>query len=226
MDRSPSSRPLIHCLVTLALLSPILVAADSPKPAGVVSSMTGQATLTPGIKPQEARNLRFRDDLFFRDRIRTRERSIVRVLLGGKAVVTVRALSDLMITEDPGSPSRVDLSDGKIGLGVARSQMKPGEVIEIRTPNAVVAVRGTYLVAEVILIEGGKAASNFYLFEGSAEIFTKDRSRSILLKPLQSIAVTADTLGQVQPIAPQTSTVVLQDLLAPPQHLNTPDTLQ
>src|SRR5436309_7699158 len=122
MDQPSYSRAIVSCLVTLALLSPILVAAESPKPAGVVSSLTGQATLTPAIKPQEARDLKFRDDLFFRDRIRTRERSIVRVLLGGKAVVTVRALSDLMITEDPGSPSTVDLADGKIGLGVARSQ--------------------------------------------------------------------------------------------------------
>ena len=60
-------------------------------------------------------------------------------MLGGKALVTVRELSTLTVTEATGR-SVVDLSSGKIAMGVLRQRMRPGEVIEIRTPNAVAGV--------------------------------------------------------------------------------------
>ena len=76
-----------------------------------------------------------------RDHIATAEKSVVRVLLGGKALVTVRELSSLTIKEEIGR-STIDLTSGKIAMGVVRQRMRPGEVIEIRTPNAIAAIRG------------------------------------------------------------------------------------
>jgi hypothetical protein len=70
------------------------------------------------------------------------------MLLGGKAVVTVRERSVLKITEVPGR-STIELETGKFALAVAREKMRPGEEIQIRTPNAIAGVRGTVVITEV-----------------------------------------------------------------------------
>jgi hypothetical protein len=54
----------------------------------------------------------------------------------------------LTITEVPGVAT-VQLGEGRISVAVSKALMKPGEVIEIKTPNAVTAIRGTVVVAEV-----------------------------------------------------------------------------
>src|SRR5437870_6312306 len=114
---------------------------------GVVTNIEGTATVARLTLPQ-AQPLHFKDDVFLRDRIATGERSFVRVLLGGKATVTARERSVLTITEVPGV-STIQLGEGRISVAVSRGLMKPGEVIEIKTPNAVTAIRGTVVVAEV-----------------------------------------------------------------------------
>lgn len=73
----------------LVLLPTVAVAQPSQ---GVVTMLSGQATLTRRA-PVPPQPLRFKDDLFEYDRVNTGERSLVRVLLGGKALVTVRELS-------------------------------------------------------------------------------------------------------------------------------------
>jgi len=140
-----SVRKLIAVLLFHALWPAFALAQQSP--AGVVTTLHGLATVARTAVPQEV-PLKFKDDVFYKDRISTKESSIVRVLLGGKALVTVRELSVLTITEEPGRAT-VDVESGKIALAVARKLMRPGEVIEIRTPNAVAAVRGTVVIVEV-----------------------------------------------------------------------------
>jgi hypothetical protein len=120
---------------------------------GVVTNVEGVATVARVSLP-DPRPLQFKDDLFLRDRITTGERSLVRVLLGGKATVTARERSVLTITEVPGVAT-INLGDGRVAVAVAKGLMKPGEVIEIRTPNAVTAIRGTVVVAEVQPVSGG-----------------------------------------------------------------------
>jgi hypothetical protein len=114
---------------------------------GVVTTIEGSATVARVALP-EPRPLRYKDDLFLRDRITTGERSLVRVLLGGKATVTARERSVLTITEVPGLAT-IHLGSGRAAIAVVKGLMKPGEVIEIRTPNAVTAIRGTVVIAEV-----------------------------------------------------------------------------
>jgi len=120
---------------------------------GVVTNIEGIATVARVALP-EPRPLQFKDDLFLRDRITTGERSFVRVLLGGKATVTARERSVLTITEVPGVAT-INLGAGRAAVAVAKGLMKPGEVIEIRTPNAVTAIRGTVVIAEVQPVSGG-----------------------------------------------------------------------
>src|SRR5216684_4228912 len=107
-------------------------AGDSSRNVGVVTTLAGDATVT-RASLSTPRALRFKDDVFLRDRISTAERSIVRVLLGGRDPVAQedvvleaegpggrqggschrRELSALTITEDTGR-STIDLSSGKI----------------------------------------------------------------------------------------------------------------
>ena len=120
---------------------------------GVVTTIEGSATVARVALP-EPRPLRYKDDLFLRDRITTGERSLVRVLLGGKATVTARERSVLTITEVPGLAT-IHLGSGRAAVAVVKSLMKPGEVIEIRTPNTVTAIRGTVVIAEVSPVPDG-----------------------------------------------------------------------
>jgi hypothetical protein len=213
-------------LLALCALLPLPVLAQTPVPAGVVTTLQGEATLLSAARPQASQPLRFRDELFYRDRINTKERSIVRLLLGGKAVVTVRQLSTLTITEEPGTRATIDLFGGKIGVGVARSRMKPGESLEIRTPNAIAAVRGTYIISEVSSTGAGPPVSVFTLLEGSADILTLDRTKSVSLQPLQSVSVTGNTIGQVVTVPAGVQTQVLADLQPATQHALTPVSFQ
>jgi hypothetical protein len=140
------SARLVAALALLVTLWP--AAAFAQTRAGVVTNLEGSATAARSAAPQPVA-LKFKDDVFQNDRIVTGDRSIVRMLLGGKAVVTVRERSSLTITEVPGK-STIDLDVGKIAVAVARERMKPGEQIEVKTPNAVAAVRGTVFIIEVI----------------------------------------------------------------------------
>jgi hypothetical protein len=114
---------------------------------GVVTTLDGTATLSRVALPQGV-PLKVRDDVFVADRIVTGDKSFARILLGGKAIVTVRERSVLSITEAPGT-SVVDVSTGRVAVAVVKERMKPGESVEIRTPNAVAGIRGTVVIAEV-----------------------------------------------------------------------------
>src|SRR5713226_9591091 len=125
---------------TIQMMSALaLIAALSPRPAtaepgavGVVTTLQGPALLQRAALPAPTR-LSFKDDVFSRDRISTGEGALVRVLLGGKAVVTVRELSVLAISEQ-GGRAVVMLDSGAVTASVAHDRLRPGESIEIRTP--------------------------------------------------------------------------------------------
>src|SRR5258705_995833 len=142
-----AKRLIAALLLTAAAALLLASSALAGERVGVVTNIEGTATVARLTRP-DAQPLQFKDDVFLRDRITTGERSFVRVLLGGKATVTARERSVLTITEVPGVAT-VQLGDGRISVAVSKALMKPGEVIEIKTPNAVTAIRGTVVVAEV-----------------------------------------------------------------------------
>ncbi|HJR00778.1 MAG TPA: FecR family protein [Methylomirabilota bacterium] len=172
----------------LVALSPLPALAQT-QPVGVVTTLTGQATLARTALPAPVA-LRFKDDVLERDRISTGEKSIVRVLLGGKAVVTVRELSVVTITEEPGR-AVVDLTSGKIGLSVAKQRMRPGETLEIHTPNAVAAVRGTVITVETSIVAGNQV-TEYDVQSGTLELL---QPRPELLSPGRGITVNGPTAG-------------------------------
>src|SRR5437773_3671226 len=137
-------RALAGLLVAL-LAAPLAVYAQATK-AGVVTVVEGNVIKRRVALPDSP--LKFKDDVFMQDTVTTGDQSLARLLLGGKAVVTVRERSVLTITEVPGR-STIDLQSGKFALAVAREKMGAGEEIQIRTPNAGAGVRGTVVVTEV-----------------------------------------------------------------------------
>jgi hypothetical protein len=143
------------------------------------------------------RSLKFRDEVLLHDRIATGDQSLARILLGGKAVVTVRERSVVTITESPRASS-IDLTSGTIALSVAKERMRPGESLEIRTPNAVAGIRGTVVIAEVTR-RAADVTTHFTLLTGVIEVLRLDGARhpsgaAAVLHPLQAISVTGALL--------------------------------
>jgi len=134
-------------VLVLVALSPTLAVGQVQK-AGVITTLEGNVTARRVVLPQPV-TLKFKDDVFFQDTVTTGDRSLARMLLGGKSIVTIRERSVVKITEFP-NRSLIELEAGKVGLAIARDRMVPGESVDLRTPTAVVGVRGTVVVAEVL----------------------------------------------------------------------------
>ncbi len=219
---------MIQALLLLALV-PASALAESPTNVGVVTTLTGQATVARASLPQPL-PLRFKDDVFVQDRISTAEKSIVRVLLGGKALVTVRELSVLTVTEELGR-STVDLGSGKIAVGVARQRMRPGEILEIRTPNIVAAVRGTVLVVEIIRAssdsQGGliSPTTNVHVIHGLVDVFSTGRPGAppVQVGTLQSYSQIGGTGGTLRNLTAEAAQALFADLTSEPQFTQGPD---
>jgi len=187
---------------------------------GVVTTLVGEATVARAAVVPQA--LKMRDDVFAQDRISTKERAVVHVLMGGKALLTVRELSVVTVTEESGRAT-VDLQSGKVGLAVIRQRMKPGEVIEVHTPHAVAAVRGTVLVVEIVPGSAGGdqpagdgASTNVHLLHGKLDVSLRSNPAAVpvQLESLQSITVSRDTLGSMRPLSPAAAAAITAGLKA------------
>lgn len=226
MKRSRTLQFLV--IVLLSTSWPALVMGETQSAAGVVTALSGRASLARPALPAP-RPLQFKDNLFLRDTINTAENSIVRALLGGKALVTIRELSVFTLTEEVGR-STVNLARGKMALVVARQRMRPDEIIEIRTPNAVTAVRGTVVVVEVkpaptAQLTPGPALmiTIFSVLQGAIEVFSLGAPTTpVTVGALKSVSVTGATIGAVQPISSSGAAQLTQVLKAPLQHVDTP----
>jgi hypothetical protein len=166
-----TSRPVLKLLG--AVLTAIALQSGSgwaftAKGVGVVTTLQGTARITHASAPTVAASLRFRDDVFLQDVIDTEAAALARILLRGSSLVTIRELSRVTIGEQAiptGSKSVVSLFSGKVRATVSRSLLGPGDQTEIRTPNAVAAVRGT----DVIVFTVGETTS-IGVLDGSAEV--------------------------------------------------------
>jgi FecR-like protein len=184
----------------LTLLVAVPTTAWSQERVGVATTVLGPVTLARATAPAEP--LKFKDDILMNDRITTGEKGFTRLLLGGKAVVTAREHSVLTIKEIPGT-STVDLSSGRVSVVVDKSKMRPGELVEIRTPNAVAGIRGTIVVAET----NGKT-STISVLRGLVDVYRVDPS-------------TGRSFGSPTPVGAREAVTVKGDVLPPrPQTLS------
>ncbi len=196
---------------------PAVTTAQSEDSAGVVTTVNGNATLTRAAKRAQPVSLRMRDEIFVRDRIHTQSHSLVRVLLGGKALITVRELSVLTVTEEANRVT-VDLQSGKVGVAVVKGRMRPGEVIEIRSPNAIASVRGTVFVVDVDPLPAGKSAAatttRIHLFQGALDVSARHGAAQppVRLAAMQSMVVAGNALGAVRPLSREMVAALTADL--------------
>jgi FecR protein len=185
--------------------------------AGTVTSLQGTADVrrvsatsnTPQVQP-----LKFKDAVLVKDQITTGDQSLVRILLGGRAVVTVRERSSLTISETE-NVATIDITRGKIAMSVAKDRMRANERIDIKTPNAVAGVRGTIVITEVSgppaaagSLPGNNVTTNFTLLTGLLEVTILDPSgrpgsARFMMNPLQSLGIT----GFTPPPGPRNITV-------------------
>lgn len=209
--------------VEIALILVLLPTAAVAQPSqGVVTLLLGQATLTRRA-PVTPQALRFKDNLFEHDRINTGERSLVRVLLGDKALVTVRELSVFTITEEARNQT-VRLTWGKLAVSVAHSRMRPGEAIEIRTPNAIAAVRGTVVIVEVLppMIPGATPNTLITVTRGTVGVTRADQigSAEVSVRAGHIYDVAADHL---RALAPAETASTWADLVSGLEFLSLPE---
>jgi hypothetical protein len=201
-------RMLVAGTVVAGLALGLAASADaqSGKPAGTVTSLQGTADLqrvsTTGAPPL-VQPLKFKDEVRVADRITTGDQSLVRILMSGKAVVTVRERSSLTITETT-TTSTIEIHGGKIALAVAKERMNAGERIDIKTPNAVAGVRGTVVITEVGQFTAqaggtppGSVNTRFTLLTGALEVNLLDasgrRGATFTMGPLQQLSLTGFT---------------------------------
>jgi hypothetical protein len=203
---------IVAIVLSALLLAPSAAIAQSER-AGVVTTLEGNVTAR-RVAVQDPVALKFRDDVFLQDTVTTGDKSLARMLLGGKAVVTVRERSVLKITEIPGR-SVIELETGKFALAVAREKMRPGEEIQIRTPNAIAGVRGTVVITEVNrqTAQLGRAAAGvvtrFWVLRGTViaqplDINTRQPLGTPLsLGPMTAYSGAGSAAPRVTPVPPE-----------------------
>jgi hypothetical protein len=219
--------------LAVAVLGLGLALGPAPGVRGADQAAVGQVTALAGqgvifhAALREPQDLKVQDGVFLRDRIETREQSVVRVLLGGKATVTVRELSTLTITEDP-TRSTVELHGGKLALQVNKAMMQPGDEVRILTPNAIIGIRGSLVVAEVT---GDAAApqSKVTALEASLPILVALRSspgKTTPLLPHHAVTVSgprhAARVGRVQRISVEHARKEAETADVPSHHPESP----
>ena len=187
-------RDLLRGLGLLApalLLLPGVTSAEDATSVGTVTRVSGRVIVSRGTS-NEMSTLQFKDSLFDHDRIGTGERSSARLLLGGKALVTVRELSSLTIAEQP-DRAGLRLTGGTVALAVAGQRMRPDESIDIHLPNAVASARGAVLIAEATRATD-PAVSVIHVLSGRVEVITESAT---LWLTRQSVTVTDGRMGPI-----------------------------
>jgi hypothetical protein len=217
-------RRLILPLLVAALSSSLAVPDGQAQTAraGIVTAVHGTATIARASSNQ-SNPLRFKDDVFLFDRVTTGERSLARILLGGRAVVTARERSILTITAVPGTAT-LDLESGRLLLAVAKGTMRPGESIDIKTRNAIIGIRGTVVVADFVpgqTRDGSDDATVFTILRGAVEVSQIDPVAAtavgapLHLGALQSVKVTGLRAPEVNTITAEQAKRLTQGFSMP-----------
>lgn len=200
---------LLLVLIVSALtghLIAVVVAAEPSKVAGKVIAVAGPVSVT---RPEMTSHpLKFRDNLYWRDVVEARRDGIARILLGGKATVTVRELSTLELREEKrpeGVRYVVDLVSGKMRASVARMLMRPGDQVEVWTWNSVASVRGTDFIVESVERPAQAGAFGLLASREVAQAVQDSRTRSgetvvVTLSGLVDVANRRGGTGHVERI--------------------------
>lgn len=197
--------PLVAMAAAWALL-PSAIGAQ-PRESGAVTTLAGNATVS---RAGVSRHLRFRDSLFNGDTITTGEKSTLRVLLACKAIVTAHELTEWTIADTSGI-SGLGLTEGKLGLSIARQLMPQHDVLQVSTPNALATVRGSSVVVEV---HGARSragiASVFSVLSGPVEVAAG--GPTVLVGSLQRLRVNGKAAGLLEDLTHAEIEILTADL--------------
>ena len=192
----PRSRTALCLGLALFLASTLLQgpALAQLLPVGVVTTLDGQATVVRAGQSQTTA-LKFKANVFLKDRVKTEQGSLVKILLGGKALLTAGELSELTVAAESAT-TVTTLHSGKVAVNMIKAKLKPGDNFEIRAPNAVVQVRGSTVVVEV---RSGTTDVDC----GDGNSFVAAAGNAVVECPQgQGFTITGNILGPIRPIRP------------------------
>jgi TonB family protein len=180
--------------------SPIL--KGSGLKAGVITALEGGVTARrPGLPSPVP--LKVRDDVFLQDVIASTAGARVEMLLGGKIHITLQERSVLTLTEVP-RRAFLDLSTGKLAIDIDRARMRPGEAIDVRTPNVVATVLGTRMIVETLppAEAGGAVVTHVDVVAGSVSIAigAGTPKPAMTLQANQGLTITGEVAGPIRPL--------------------------
>lgn len=167
-------------LFAVALMLPASVPADEP--AGDVLIALAEATPT-APRPVKSR-------IQLTERIEARDRVFARLLFGGRVMILAREESRLSITEVAGATT-IQVERGRVAVTVDRENLHPEDLVEVRTPHAVVTVPSSTLVVEVA------EASTFTAVGRAVDVFRVDPVNGAAVEPPTNVA--ANELVTVEP---------------------------
>jgi hypothetical protein len=162
---------VVTSLAALLLVSAVAAPADAGETTEGSPAMVALAT-APAVDP-----LPYRSQLSLTDRIKTGNRLFARLLLGGRVIVLAREGSSLAITEVPGAAT-IDVQLGRIAVTVDRKNLEPDDLVEIRTPHALMSVPGDTLAVEVT-----SRATTLSVVGTRVEVFRRDPLTGAALEP-------------------------------------------
>jgi hypothetical protein len=160
-------RTLVAFLIMFAVASPALAGERLDREPVMVA-------LARAMSPDP---LPYRSQMFLTDRVKTGNHGLVRLLLGGRVLLMAREGSTLNITEVPGAAT-IEVEAGRIAVTVDRENLHPEDLIEVRTPHAVVSVPGDTLVVDV-----ADGNSTFTVLGTRVEVFRLDPLTGVAVEP-------------------------------------------
>jgi hypothetical protein len=180
-----TSGPVVFAV---ALLLPASVAADEPARDVLIALADAS--------PTDRRPVKSGTQLT--ERIEARDRMFARLLFGGRVMILAREESRLSITEVSGATT-IQVERGRVAVTVDRENLHPEDLVEVRTPHAVVTVPSGTVVVEVAEM------STFTAVGRPVDVFRLDPVSGAAVEPPTSVA--ANELVTVD-AAPMSSGVV------------------
>jgi hypothetical protein len=158
----------LAALGAMTMLAPGLVIAEERDHTDAIMLARADA---PAAEP-----LPFTRLFVLTERIAARAGLFARLLFGGRVMVLAREGACLSITEVSGAAA-IEIEHGRVAITVDRDNLHPEDLVEVRTPHAVVSVPGDTLVVEV------GEASVFKATGRPVEVFRLDPVTGKALEP-------------------------------------------
>ncbi len=117
----------------------IVVAANGLQEGGSVgsiSNVTGKAMIFRGDQPDLPVDVSFNAPVVLGDRIRTGAQSMLAVLVGEEALVSMKEFSEMKVVEEQGLPRLVHLLNGQVCV----STKQKGEPVTVEVPGTTISV--------------------------------------------------------------------------------------